>query len=63
MELEKKSKKIKSQNGRTLFQRLFISRTFFPQDCLVPKFRTLFPKTFFTKNFFGGYQFGIFNKL
>ena len=33
------------------FQRLFISRTFFHMTFLVPKFRTLFPKTFFQELF------------
>ena len=46
LEPEKKSKKIKSQNTRPFFHGTFFSN----------KIRTLFPKTFFSENFFGGYR-------
>jgi len=36
----------KISNGRNLFQVTFFHRTFFYMTFLVPKFRTLFPKTF-----------------
>ena len=48
----KKSKKINSQNSRTLFQETFISRTVFLKDFFSAK--TLFPKLFF-KELFCGY--------
>ena len=50
LEPEKKSQKIKSQNGWTLFPEIFLE-LFFPRTFWVPKFRTLFPKTFFQITF------------
>ena len=39
----------------TLFPEIFYFKDFFHRTFLVPKFRTLFPKSFFSENFFGGY--------
>ena len=49
LEPEKKSKKIKSQNSRTLIERNFISRTFFQGTFLVTKLGLYFLELFFQR--------------
>ena len=51
-----RARKIKSQNGRTLYPEILYFKDFFPQDFLVTKFRTLFPQDFFSEKFFGGHR-------
>jgi len=51
LEPEKKSQKVKFQNDRTLFLETFYIKDLFSKGLLAPKFRTLFPKTFFRELF------------
>ena len=55
MEPEKKSQKIKSRIGRTLFPETFLKKDFFPQDFFSVKFQDFFRKLF-SKDFFGGHH-------
>ena len=60
---EKESKKIKSQNGRTLFPKIFYVKDFFPLDFF--KCQNLGLYIFenpFSENFFGGHPFHWVNK-
>ena len=42
----------KSQNIKTLFAENFYFKNFFHRTFLVPKFRTILPKTFFREHFY-----------
>ena len=47
-----RARKIKSQNGRTLYPEILYFKDFFRQDFLVTKFRTLFPQDFLFREVF-----------